>query len=124
MVRGADDKNGRTEMSGIARRGRKAKKQRALAGLVLLTVLVAIVFIMTFACVWMVLRMQEKTEPAFGEDGQAAADGQQGGTELVDIDENGNVVDADGNVIGALSNYVAYSQEELERQVTDAKKPG
>ncbi len=122
MVRGADDKNGRTEMSGIARRGRKAKKQRALAGLVLLTVLVAIVFIMTFACVWMVLRMQEKTEPAFGEDGQAAADGQQGGTELVDIDENGNVVDADGNVIGALSNYVAYSQEELERQVTDAKK--
>ena len=48
---------------------------------------------------------------------------QETGSEQVNsigLDENGNVVDGEGNVIGVISNTVVYSQEQLDEKVAEA----
>lgn len=85
--------------------------------LVCLTVMVALMFLTASVCVWMDRKMNRDAVPALG-----GADGNGGSVNYVDIDEDGNIVDTDGNVIGLLNGGAGYSQEEMDLQVGNARQ--
>ena len=99
------------------RRSRSRSGKRTLIMLVCLTVMVALMFLTASVCVWMDRKMNRDAVPALG-----GADGNGGSVNYVDIDEDGNIVDTDGNVIGLLNGGAGYSQEELDLQVGNARQ--
>ena len=104
-------------------RSRRHRRNRALAMVVSLTVMVAIMYGTVALCTWIAGKMQEPS-PVSGNVGGSQA-GENGGDTNVDkigLDENGNVVDTDGNVVGALSDTTVYSRAELEAQVNGARE--
>lgn len=83
-----------------------------------LTAMVAVMFGTVSLCAWVAEKWKKDAAPALGE-----ADSASGNlTNYVDIDKDGNVLDAAGNVIGVLSGSVGYSQAELDEQVTAARQ--
>lgn len=117
----AEDRNLKDEglRTPAVRRSRHHSGKRTLAMLVCLTVMVLLMFLTATVCVWMDRKMNRDALPALGE-----ADGTGGSVNYVDIDEEGNVVDTDGNVIGLLNNLpgTGYTQEELDSQVGNARQ--
>ena len=115
----AEDEIKKTEENVVVRRSRRKKrgKQRLLAMSACLVVMVAVMFLTTSVCVWVADRIKEKENaaPAFGE-------AEENITNYVDIDKDGNVLDASGNVLGVLSGSLGYSQAELDSQVLGARE--
>lgn len=113
---------------GEGRRTRMSKglRRRILAMLVCLVVMVAVMFFVLSVYAWIRKHMEEAA-PALGEGTVGADAGIEesilAGTDasFVHIDENGNVVDTEGNVIGVLSGSLGLSPEEVELQVADAR---
>ena len=115
----AEDEIKKTEENVVVRRSRRKKrgKQRLLAMSACLVVMVAVMFLTASVCVWVADRIKEKENaaPAFGE-------AEENITNYVDIDKDGNVLDASGNVLGVLSGSLGYSQAELDSQVLGARE--
>ncbi len=102
------------------RRSRRKRRgwRRTLAMLACLTVMVAVMFFTVNVCVWVAGRIKKDAAPALGE-----AEGTSGNIiNYVDIDQEGNVLDASGNVIGVLSGSPGYSQAEMDEQVLNARQ--
>ena len=102
------------------RRSRRKRRgwRRTLAMLACLTVMVAVMFFTVNVCVWVADRIKKDAAPALGE-----AEGTSGNIiNYVDIDQEGNVLDASGNVIGVLSGSPGYSQAEMDEQVLNARQ--
>lgn len=122
MEKRTDSQDGRG--SGLTgrqeRRRRKRIGNQILAMIVCLVAMVAVMYTTISIYAW--IRDRNREDP--GED-VVPAFGEGGGTNVVSavsIDENGNVVDAEGNIVGVLSNSVVYSQEDLEQQVASARQ--
>ena len=99
-------------------RRRNRGRRRAVVMLACLTAMVAVMFGTVSLCAWVAEKWKKDAAPALGE-----ADSASGNlTNYVDIDKDGNVLDAAGNVIGVLSGSVGYSQAELDEQVTAARQ--
>ncbi len=101
----------------LSRRKRRGRR-RFLAMTACLAVMVAVMFLTVSVCVGVADRMKKDAAPTLGE-----ADGSSGSiTNYVDIDKDGNVLDASGNVVGVLSGSLGYSQAELDEQVLNARQ--
>lgn len=96
------------------RRMGKALRRRLYAMFVCLAAMVIVMFLAVSVYAWIRERLKGSTAASSGD----VLDG----TGTVSIDENGNVVDADGNVVGVLSGSVGLSPQEVEAQVTDARQ--
>lgn len=117
----AEDEIKKTEEEKVLERHSRRKKRgrrRFLAMTACLVVMVAVMFLTVSVCVWVADRLKKDAAPTLGE-----ADGSAGNiTNYVDIDQDGNVLDASGNVIGVLSGSLGYSQSELDEQVLNARQ--
>lgn len=104
-------------------RSRRRRRNRALAMVVSLTVMVAIMYGTVALCTWIAGKLKEPS-PVSGNAGSSLAgeDGADINVNKIGLDENGNVVDTDGNVVGALSDTTVYSRAELEAQVNGARE--
>lgn len=129
------EKRGKNEMDNAAMphrdnlgryRSRKRKKDRALAMLVCLAIMVVVMYGTVSLCAWIADKVKGDEVPVSGNAGNGFEDGDAAGIDesagKVEIDENGNVVDIDGNIVGVLSDSLVYSQEELEAQVSGARE--
>lgn len=123
-IKKAEEK--RAEENGPIRRSRRKKrgKQRLLVMSACLVVMVAVMFLTASVCVWVAdrIRAQKEAAPAFGEGALPDGKAEENVTNYVDIDKDGNVLDASGNVLGVLSGSPGYSQEELDEQVMSARQ--
>ena len=118
------DTAGSNENKAGISRGRKRRRNRVLAMLVCLTVMVAVMYGTVSLCAWIAGKMRQEEPAVSGNVNEGSGgEGENGsGVSKVGIDENGNVVDADGNIVGVLSDSLVYSQEELEAQVSGARE--
>ena len=114
--RGMEDK--------MAGRRRRRRGLGPLSMLACLAAMVAVMFLTASICAWVAGKLKE-AEPVSGD----AGSGPEGtGQEVeavvnyVDIDRDGNVLDAAGNVVGVLSGSPGYSQAELDEQVDIARQ--
>lgn len=99
-------------------RRKKRGQRRSFFLLAGLAAAVAVMFGMVSLSAWFMERRKEEAAPALGE-----AEGSTGEmVRYVDMDEDGNVVDSEGNVIGIFSGSMGYSQAELEEQVDSASR--
>lgn len=102
---------GENRLAGAGRRHNKAKSVLIVLGL--LTAMVAVMYLTATICVWIDQKMQSDATDAAIALGLKDENGN-------DLDVNGNIVDADGNAISASSDSMAYSEEELEKRVSEA----
>ncbi len=111
------------ERNAVKSRGRKRRRNRAVAMFICLTVMVAVMYGTVTLCMWIADKMKEPSPVSGNAEGSRGGSGSSNdGVEKIGLDENGNVVDADGNVIGVLSDAMVYSQAEMEAQVTGARE--
>lgn len=96
------------------RRMGKAMRRRIYAMFVCLVAMVIVMFSVVSIYAWVRERVKGSAAASSGD----VLDG----TGIVSIDENGNVVDAAGNVVGVLSGSVGLSPEEVEIQVANARQ--
>lgn len=121
----ADKETGKDMQDRRIRRGRRRRGLSPLAMLACLTAMVVVMFLTVSVCAWVAGKMKEAApvsgDAASGPEGT----GEGGATEVtnyVDIDQDGNVLDEAGNVIGVLSGSLGYSQAELDQQVMSARQ--
>lgn len=121
----ADKETGKDVQDRRIRRGRRRRGLSPLAMLACLTAMVVVMFLTVSVCAWIAGKMKEASpvsgDAASGPEGT----GEGGATEVtnyVDIDQDGNVLDEAGNVIGVLSGSLGYSQAELDQQVMSARQ--
>lgn len=95
------------------RRITRGMRRRIYAMLGCLVVMVAVMFAVVSIYAW--IRERLDAAAVSGEDVVDVSS-------VVSIDENGNVVDADGNVVGVFSGSVGLSPEEVEAQMADARQ--
>lgn len=100
-----------------ARRRRRARSMAVLASLMAVAVTAGVI---TILCDWAKWRLTERS--VIATEGSAAAGQEEDGTRRIGMDEDGNLVDEDGKVIGVLSGRTVYSQEDLEMHVAAARE--
>lgn len=121
----ADKETGKDMQDRRIRRGRRRRGLSPLAMLACLTAMVVVMFLTVSVCAWVAGKMKEAA-PVSGDDASGPEGTGEGGatevTNYVDIDQDGNVLDEAGNVIGVLSGSLGYSQAELDQQVMSARQ--
>lgn len=113
------------ENTSIKVRRKRRQRNQILAMLIMLILMVAVMYLALCLFAWINERAERNAAPVFGSnvEDSSGEEGTEGGNRNpVRIEQNGNVVDEDGNIIGVLSNSVYYSQEELEERLASAKE--
>ena len=110
------------ENTSIRVRRKRRQRNQILAMAALLVLMVAVMYLTLCLFAWINERAGRDAAPVSGSNVGEGDGTEDGNPNPVQIEQNGNVVDEEGNIIGVLSNSVYYSQEELEERLENAKE--